>query len=255
MAALASDLALALDPVRLAERAGLAPDGWQRDLLRSDAKQVALLASRQSGKSTTCAVIATHQAVFVPGSLVLVLSPSLRQSQELFRKCLNVYATIGGAVAATAETRLQLELANGSRLIALPGKEATIRGFSGVALLLVDEAARVPDALYEAIRPMLAVSGGRIVLLSTPFGRRGFFFQTWSEGGADWYRVKITAHDVPRIPRDWLERERAAIGRRAFEQEYLVAFHDAEDAVFSFDDIRAALRDDVVPTVAIGKVF
>lgn len=122
-----ADLALALDPVRLAERAGMDPDAWQRALLRSDAKQVALLASRQSGKSTTCALLAVHQAVYVPGSLVLVLSPSLRQSQELFRKAITAYAATGAMVPSTAETKLTLELENGSRLIALPGKEATIR--------------------------------------------------------------------------------------------------------------------------------
>lgn len=119
----------------------------------------------------------------------------------------------------------------------------------------MDEASRVPDALYEAIRPMLAVSGGRIVLLSTPAGRRGFFFREWTEGGAEWHRAKVTAFDCPRIPRDWLDQERAAIGPRAFAQEYLVEFKDAEDAVFAYDDVRAALRDDVTPTIAIGKVF
>ena len=124
---IAVDLALALDPVRLAKQAGITPDPWQARMLRSTAPRLLLNASRQSGKSTSTAVLAVHTAVFDPGALVLLLSPSLRQSQELFRKCLNVYATIGGAVAASAETRLQLELANGSRLIALPGKEATIR--------------------------------------------------------------------------------------------------------------------------------
>ncbi len=173
--AIASDLAFAIDPSRLAEHAGIVPDGWQRDLLRSTDRQAILLCSRQSGKSTTCAVIATHQAVYVPGSLVLVLSPSLRQSQELFRKCLDLYRVLGETAPATAETKLQLDLANGSRLVALPGKESTVRGFSGVSLLLVDEASRVHDALYQAVRPMLAVSGGRIILLSTPFGKRGFF--------------------------------------------------------------------------------
>ena len=245
--AIASDLAMAIDPVRLAERAGLTPDPWQADLLRSTDRQAILLCSRQSGKSTTSAAIATHQAVFVPGSLVLVLSPSLRQSQELFRKCLSIYGALGETAPATAETKLTLELANGSRLIALPGKEATVRGFSGVALLLVDEASRVPDALYQAIRPMLAVSGGRIVLLSTPFGKRGFFWTEWDAGGADWRRVKVTAADCPRIPRAWLERERRQIGDWWYRQEYACEFMEAEDQLFAFDDIAAAFDPGLTP--------
>ena len=70
---------------------------------------------------------------------------------------------------------------------------------------------------------MLAVSAGRLILLSSPFGRRGHFYETWENGGPDWMRVKITAHDVPRIDPDWLAAERAAIGIVWFEQEYLNA--------------------------------
>jgi hypothetical protein len=244
---LADDLALALDPVRLAERAGISPDPWQRDVLRSAERQFVMLASRQSGKSTVSSVLAVHEAVYQPGALVLVLSPSLRQSQELFRKCLDVYGTLGRPVPPVAETKLTLELENGSRVVSLPGKEATIRGFSGVKLLLVDEASRVPDDLYQAIRPMLAVSGGRIVLLSTPFGKRGFFYREWTDGGADWHRSKITAYDCPRIPRDWLERERRSIGEWWFAQEYLCQFMEAEDSVFGHEDVEAALDGDAQP--------
>ena len=251
---LANDLALALDPARLAERAGFAPDPWQAALLRSNAQQLILLCSRQAGKSTVSAVLAVHEAVYIPNSLILVLSPSLRQSQELFRKMLDVYRDLDQPVPATAETKLTLELDNGSRIVSLPGKEATIRGFSGVSLLLVDEASRVPDALYQAIRPMLAVSGGRIVLLSTPFGKRGFFHAEWTDGGPDWHRAQITAYDVPRIARDWLDRERERIGDYWFRQEYGCEFVETDDTVFSFADVEAALVDDAEAFV-FGKVF
>jgi len=252
---IATDLALALDPAALATRAGIVPDPWQADLLRTDARQVIMLASRQSGKSTVSAALATHQAAYVPGSLVLVLSPSLRQSQELYRKIRDTYGALSGDVTKPAEeSALRLELANGSRIVSLPGKESTIRGFSGAALLLVDEASRVPDALYQAVRPMLAVSGGRIVLLSTPFGKRGFFFREWTEGGDDWHRAKVTAYDCPRIPRAWLDRERERIGEWWFQQEYLCQFFESDDTVFGHDDVEAALDDEAAPFV-MGKVF
>jgi len=112
-----------------------------------------------------------------------MLSPSLRQSGELFRKALSVYRTLGRPVPSEAESALRLELDTGSRIISLPGTENTIRGYSGVRLLLVDEASRVEDDLYRAIRPMLAVSGGRLVAPSTPWGKRGFWFREWTEGG------------------------------------------------------------------------
>lgn len=124
---------------------------------------------------------------------------------------LDVYRTVEQTVPSELESALRLELQNGSRIVSLPGKEETIRGYSGVRLLVVDEAARVPDSLYYSVRPMLAVSGGRLVCLSTPFGKRGFFHQEWIEGHG-WERVKITADQCPRISKAFLEEERRSLG-------------------------------------------
>jgi Terminase large subunit, T4likevirus-type, N-terminal len=148
------------------------------------------------------------------------------------------------------ETALQLELANGSRVIALPGKEGTVRGYSEVALLVIDEAARVDDALYFAVRPMLAVSKGKLVALSTPFGQRGWFHAEWS-GAGDWERVRVTADQVPRITPEFLAEERQAMGDRWFRQEYCCSFEDTIDAVFAYEDIQAALSNEVKPLFAV----
>jgi hypothetical protein len=244
---IAADLALALDPVLLAERLLAGPaDPWQAEALRSSARRMLLNCSRQSGKSTVAAVLGVHAAVYEPGSLSLLLSPSLRQSQELFRKCLDAYRAVEGDAPAEAESALRLELANGSRIVSLPGKEATIRGYSGVRLLVVDEAARVPDELYYSIRPMLAVSGGALVALSTPFGNRGWWHAAWTSAEA-WERYEVPATMCPRISPEFLAEEERTLGRWWFRQEYGCEFMDAQDAVFRYDDIMAALSADVAP--------
>ncbi len=234
---------MALDPVCLAERIGIAPDPWQANLLRSSGKQLILNCSRQAGKSTVSSLLALHEALYNTRGLILLLSPSLRQSQELFRKVKDAYGALNGACPVVEESALRLELQNGSRVVSLPGKEATVRGFSGVTLLVVDEASRVPDELYQAVRPMLAVSGGRLILLSTPFGKRGFFFREWSEGGHDWDRVQVTAEQCPRIANDWLQKERAAIGDWWYRQEYGCEFVETLDQVFTYDDTMGMLDD------------
>lgn len=244
---LAADLALALDPVLLMRSAGLEPDGWQADLLRSDAGRVLMLCSRQAGKSTVTASLALHTALYRPPALVLLLSPSLRQSQELFQTVTRLYLALGRPVAADQATALRLGLENGSRIVSLPGTEKTIRGFSGVGLLVIDEAARVADDLYYSVRPMLAVSGGRLVALSTPFGKRGWFHSEWTSGNADWKRIKVTAEDCPRISAAFLEEERRALGGHWFEQEYHCQFLDTVDQVFSYDSIMGAISADVRP--------
>ncbi len=241
----ASDLAIALDPALMMTRAGLPPDPWQADLLRSQAKQALLLCTRQAGKSTVTAALALHEAMYHAPSLVLLLSPSLRQSGELFRKVADYYRLFSGAAPADSETVLRLELTNGSRIISLPGKESTIRGYSGVSLLIVDEASRVSDDLYFSVRPMLAVSGGRLIGLSTPFGKRGWFFETWENGGSNWRRTQVTAYDCPRISREFLDEERAAMGSWWYRQEYECEFVDTVDSVFTYDEVQSAVDDGI----------
>src|SRR5262245_56813918 len=144
-------LLLGLDPSRVLRAQGLTPDRWQRQLLIAPRRQVLLNCSRQSGKSRTVAALAIHTAVFQPGSLTLLVSPSLRQSVELFRKVLDGDRAIGRPVATVSINQTHLELSSGSRVVCLPGREDTIRSFSGVALLVIDEAARVPEDLYRAV--------------------------------------------------------------------------------------------------------
>jgi hypothetical protein len=182
-----------------------------------------------------------------PGSLTLLLSPTQRQSGELFTdKVLRLYNGLGRPVPSAGLSALRLTLANGSRVVALPGEEGAIRGYSSVALLVIDEAARVDDPLYSSVRPMLAVSGGQLVALSTPFGRRGWFWEAWS-GAEDWRRVQVGARDCPRITPEFLHEERRAIGERWFRQEYGCEFLTAIGAVFSGDDIDAAIVPSVRP--------
>jgi hypothetical protein len=243
----ARELSCGLDPAALMAALALRPDPWQADLLRSDARQLLLLCSRQAGKSTVAAILALHEAFYQPGSLVLMLAPSLRQSQELFRKLLTCYRILQGPGRADAQSSLRLELENGSRVVALPGREETIRGYSGVRLLVVDEAARVADELYYALRPMLAVSAGRLLSLSTPFGQRGWFYEEWTNGGDAWQRVQVPAGDCPRISSAFLDQERQALGARWFAQEYECRFEQSSFAVFSPDDIDRALNPDLEP--------
>jgi hypothetical protein len=224
-------LALALDPARILCARGITPDPWQRALLLSADRQVLLNCSRQSGKSTTVAALALHTVLFTPGALVLLLSPSQRQSAEIFRKVLDAYAALGRPLPPVYRTQLRLELSNGSRVLCLPGREETVRSFGGVNLLVLDEAARIRDDLYRSVRPMLAVSGGRLVALSTPFGQRGWFYQEWV-GSGPWRRVQVTWRDCPRITPEFIAEETRALGEGWVRQEYECSFEALEGLVY-----------------------
>jgi len=242
---IASDLARALDPVVLAEQAGLVPDPWQAAVLRSAASRMLLNCSRQSGKSTITSILALHTALYASDSLVLLLSPSLRQSSELFKKCIGVYRDLGRPVSPESETALTLTLQNGSRIVSLPGsKDGNIRGYSGVNLLVIDEAAWVAESLYMSVRPMLAVSGGRLLALSTPHGTRGWFYEAW-RGVEAWERYEVPATLCPRISPEFLAEEKRNMGEWWFAQEYGCTFSEAETQAFRREDVERAFREDI----------
>jgi hypothetical protein len=251
MVGLRDDLRLALDRAAFARELGLEPDPWQERLLRSLSDRVLLNCCRQSGKSTITGLIALHRALYHPGSLILCLAPALRQSQELFGKVLGYYRDLGRPVAPQAERKLSLELENDSRIVTLPGTEKTIRGFSGAALLIVDEAARVDDELYFAVRPMLAVSGGALMMLTTPHGKRGVFFEEWT-GGAGWQRYEVKAEECPRITPEFLEEERETLPSWVYRQEYECSFEETEDTVFTHEMVERAVTSEVTPLFGSG---
>jgi len=246
MVELRDDLKLALDRVAFARAAGLEPDEWQRRLLRSTSDRLLLNCSRQSGKSTMTAVITLHRAIYHPGSLILCLAPALRQSQELFAKVLDFYRNLARPAPPSAERKLSLELENGSRIVTLPGTEKTIRGFSGASLLVLDEASRVHDEPSSAANPTLAVSGGALMMMSTPCGKRGVFFEEWT-GGGGWERYEVPADKCPRITEEFLEEERASLPPWVYRQEYECSFEETEDQVFTTDLVERAVSSDVKP--------
>lgn len=253
MNAVLEELGRALDPVQLAAAVGMEPDPWQEDVLSSDHPRILLNCSRQSGKSTVSAVLAVHAALYERRSTVLLLSRALRQAQELFKVCLTIYQALGRPVPAEAENALSLTLENGSRIVSLPGKSgATVRGFAAVRLLIIDEASQVEDELISALRPMMAVSGGRLIGLSTPYGKRGWWWDAWANGGPVWKRVQVTADECPRVGQHYpggreayLAEERRAQGERAFRQEFYCEFNDTMDQVFGEEIVKRAFSRDV----------
>ena len=169
-----------------------------------------------------------------------MLAPAQRQSIELFRKLKALYSTLKHVPGSLTDSEMKLELENGSRVIALPGSETSIRGYSAPKLIIVDEAARTDDELFTAIRPMLATNQGQFIALSTPYGKRGWYYQQWT-GGKGWKRYQVKAHECPRISQEWLQQEREMIGEWQYCQEFECQFVDDTEQFFSTALIERAL--------------
>jgi hypothetical protein len=88
-----------------------------------------------------------------------------------------------------------------------------------------------------------------MVAMSTPRGRRGWFYTQWTED-TNWERYEFKAWDNPSIDSVWLDEERRILGPRWFLQEYGAEFLECDDSMFSADVIDAAFVDDIEPLFA-----
>ena len=219
---------------------GLELDLKQRELLEAEANKVILNCARQWGKSTMAAAKAVHRAVFRPGALTLVISPGARQSAELVFKVRELSARAGERVKGDGENAASAVYRNGSRVVGLPSNEDTTRGFSRASLLIVDEAARVKDSYYHSMVATLSSGLGDLWLMSTPNGRKGFFWKEWRKGEG-WLRVQAMAEECPRTSKAFLADQRRSMTEEIYRQEYECDFLDDDEAVFKLDDIHASV--------------
>lgn len=278
-----SKIAESLDPVLYAKRCGFHPYEWQKIALDPTRSRIAVLSARQVGKSTIIAVRACHKAVYAPGSLILIVSPSQQQSRELMIKIEDVLA-MDGTVELENDAHFEKVFKNGSRIVALPGTERSTRGYSNPALIIIDEAARVLDETYKSMRPMMVGMTTDLVLLTTPFGKRGFFHRIWmDEKRRRWTKIEVSsgwrlvdgrlaipepeeqyrqrrmiqgveAYYSPRHTEQFMREELEEMDDPSwFNQEYGVEFIDPEGGLFDMDAVLAAISDDA-PQIDVHTV-
>ena len=201
MTSAAREAAYRIDPVLWAKEVlGISPRTWQERFLRVPLGQdVLVLTARQVGKTTTAAIAVAHTAIFKPGSLSVVACPAQRQSAELLRKVRDM--VLKGGAKLKSDNVYGLELANGSRVLALPGSEESIRGLTVDGWIVVDEAAYIKDEnMIAALRPMRAQRPeARFVMLSTANTRTDPFWSAWETGGENWMRIQVTVDVDPTL--------------------------------------------------------
>lgn len=240
---LTRDPACALDPVAFAGSLGFVTEPWQSTLLRSSSRRVLVRCARQVGKTTVTSLRALHTALYRPESLVLVISPSQRQSDEFLVRVRSLYRAAGRPVDTARESSQTMAFVNGSRVISLPGSESTSRGFAGAALVVLDEAARVEDDIFASVLPMVG-SAGALWALSTPWGARGWFWELHDGPRANlngWQRHLVDVHASEQYTPQRIAEVRESVPRFTFASDYECKFEDSDAQLFASDDVQAAL--------------
>lgn len=251
---------------------------FQKKLAASTSRFLIALWSRQTGKGYTTSFIATRGAMTEDRSKWLIVAPTERQALETLDKCKTWVKAANLSVAESEEefdalekdTKVKakvIELPNGSKIYALPGKPTSLRGFTGS--VIIDEFAffenqkEVWKAVYAVIvNPMASIK--RIIITSTPNGKGDMFYKLVDENLLNpkegrkikWEVQKVTIHEAAK---DWeaagklngmtaeqyVEEVKAGFDTpEAWPQEFECAFLDTDNVLLSFDMITAAESTD-----------
>lgn len=238
------DLRAALDPAVLFEQAfGLSPLDWQRDYLR-ETRPVVVNKGRQCGASTAAAALAIHCALYTPGANAVIVSPTLKQSTEIATRARTGLRRLGARL--TQDSSDMLRLANGSRIVSLPGTARSVRGWTA-RLLILDEAAYIEPATFTAARALVA-TGGRLVVQSTPADRYGDFFELVTGDAPEWGRFTVRSDEVPTISAEFLEAQRRDMSPDAYAAEFECAFREAGASLFTAEGIAGLILPEETPT-------
>jgi len=220
------------------------PFPYQERLLSDTSKRIVSCWGRQCGKTSTVAIKAVHYAYCNPNVTVLVASPSLRQSMIMFDRILGYIE--GNFIlnqALAKKTRTVIQLLNGSRIVALPCSENLLRGYSA-NLVICDEAAFMPEeAIVQVIFPMLSVTDGSAIFLSTPWGKDHFFHKAYTDPNYSVHHVKST--ECPPIKPEFLEEQKRNMTEEAYRSEYLAEFSESANSFFSQDLIRNCIDNEL----------
>lgn len=275
---LAQQLIAGLSPAGYLDELGFKVHEWQRLVLRPDLNRICMLCARQAGKSTVVAGYALWKAKHFPGSFILIVAPSEKQAQDTMGKIKELLALDPDLDDLVADSKSEVVTKDGSRILSVPWTSA--RGKSKPDVVILDEASRIPDMAYIAIRPTLTANPNAVMfLLSTPNGKQGFFHRAWISESNVWTKIQVqTAFELettisgitvvprkmsekvfkkkmekkgihgfysPQHTREWLEEELDEIGEWGWRQEYGIEFVDTMDQVFNTDDILRMFRSDL----------
>jgi hypothetical protein len=230
-----------------ADSLGYTPDPLQVKLLDLETRRIAVCASRQLGKTQVAATKALYIGLTRPNSLILIFCPVGRQAGELLGRIREFALTLGFRQRSDGNNPRSLVLPNGSRFVALSDVPATARSYANVAVVIVDEAAFVDDAIFHAVSPMLAVSNGAMWVLSTPDGQTGRFYDLCTKPSPSWDVFFAPATECPRISPEFLALEREFLGDALYRQEYECAFIASKTQFLDRDLVAAASVPQLVP--------
>jgi phage FluMu gp28-like protein len=210
---------------------------WMRDQSRF---KIGLWA-RQTGKDFTCAAEAVVDAVLHPATQWLIIACAERQAMESLQKVKEWADQFG---VETEGNLSQVRFENGSRIIALPARPASIRGYSANLILTEFAFHDDPEAVWRAAFPIITNPGAgrekKVRIISTPNGQANLFHRLWSGSAYSKHFVNIHEAIAQGLPLNAEELQSGLGDAEAWQQEYECQFIDSSSVLLPYELLRSA---------------
>jgi hypothetical protein len=244
-------------------------DQWQLEVLNATGN-ICICSGRQVGKSQ---IIAIKTAEFIannPGKKVLIISITEEQAESMLQKIVlylndNYKKMICKGVHKP--TKHKVHLINGAEAVtkAVGQYGLGVLGMT-VDVVVPDECAYLPDAIWGSITPMLLTTGGCMWLLSTPNAKEGYFYEAYTNPSMNFKTFHVSSEEVAEarpepqrtIMLDYLKREKARMTELQYAQQYLAQFLEELSQLFSENLINKAQtlkRLDSKEPVPVGEYY
>ncbi len=231
-----------LKPLSFAIGLNIKPFPYQADFLIDNSRRIIFVAGRQTGKTTMTAIKGLFFALTHPNSTILVVAPTWRQSNILFNRMQSFILTSFVSNFITNMTKTTIYFNNKSKIFCLPSGQYgdTIRGFTA-DLIIFDEGAYIPEEVYIAVEPALATKNGTLILIGTPSGKVGRFWEAFNSPFFSHHHA--TSYENPLISEEFLEEQKLGMTELQFKQEFLAEFIEEADLYFPLSLVDKSLEN------------
>ena len=226
-------------------------DQWQEDVLKAEGN-LCICSGRQVGKSQIVAIKAAEYIANNPNKNVLIISITEDQAEMMIQKILiYLFDNYKDQIAKgkNKPTKHLVSLKNGSQVKCKAVGQYGL-GVLGMTIdvLIPDEAAYMPEAIWQSVTPMLLTTGGQIWLLSTPNAKQGYFYSAYTDPTMGFQTFHINSEEVANlrpepartIMLNYLKREKARMTELQYAQQYLAQFLEELQQLFPDSLIKAS---------------
>ena len=206
---------------------------------------------RQTGKSTTVVSYLLHYAIFNDSVNIGILANKASTARELLARLATAYENLPKWMqqGILVWNKGNIELENGSKILAASTSASAVRGMS-FNILFLDEFAFVPnhiaDSFFASVYPTITSGKStKVIIVSTPHGMN-HFYRMWYDAERqrnDYVPTEVHWSEVPGRDEAWKEQTIKNTSEQQFKIEFECEFLGSIDTLISASKLKSLVYE------------